>query len=342
MKPTIRLAAVGCGAIGRRRAEALPPGTELVACFDLDESRSEAFAKDFGCKAFPSLNALLDAQICDAVFVATINSALTPTVSACLNASLHVLVEKPGACSLAEFTTIIVPDNLVLKLGFNHRFHPAFQKLQTELKQNVEDPILHMRARYGNGARVGFDQEWRAKVELSGGGELLDQGVHVLDLASVLLPDLEVSSSISDTIYWDMQVDDNTWALLSTPRRQVFSMHVSSTEWKNEFRFEVYTRKRKYVWDGLGRSYGPETLTVYTMKPEMGPPDQEKFEFSGPDTSWLLENSNFAQAIQSNVPLLGGYEDARRVLKLVGEIYRYSEEHSHLRNPSATHPKWKR
>ncbi len=342
MKQTTRLAAVGCGTIGRRRCEALPPGTELVACFDTDASKAEAFAKDFGCQSFTSLEALIASSGCDAVFVATINSALAPTVKACLAASLHVLVEKPGACSFDELSNVTVPDGMILKLGFNHRFHPAFQKLHAELTKQGEDPILHMRARYGNGARVGFDREWRAKVELSGGGELLDQGVHVLDLASVLLPGLEVSSSISDTIFWDMEVDDNTWALLTTPERQVFSLHVSSTEWKNEFSFEVYTRKRKYVWSGLGRSYGVETLTIYTMKPEMGPPDVEKFEFNGPDTSWLLENENFVQAIRKDASVFGGYEDARRVLKLVGEIYRYSENSRRKHSASAAHPKWTR
>lgn len=342
MKETIRLAAVGCGTIGRRRCEALPAGTKLVACFDTDPSRADAFAKEFGCTPYSSLNALLDSQTSDAAFVATINSALAPTVAACLGSSLHVLVEKPGACSYKELANTPVPAGMVLKLGFNHRFHPAFEKLRAELQKHSEDPILHMRARYGNGARVGFDREWRSNVALSGGGELLDQGVHVLDLASVLLPGLEVSSALSDTLYWDMEVDDNTWAILKTAKRQVFSMHVSSTEWKNEFCFEVYTRKRKYVWNGLGRSYGPETLTVYTMKPEMGPPDQEKLEFNGPDTSWLLENENFVQAIRKEAPVFGGYEDAMRVLKLVDAIYRCSEANGRAGDVSAKHPKWKR
>jgi predicted dehydrogenase len=210
-------------------------------------------------------------------------------------------------------------------VGFNHRFHPAFIDIKRELALNSKDPIMYLRASYGNGGRVGFDREWRADPHLAGGGELVDQGVHVLDLAAQLLKELSVKAGLTRTHYWDMQVDDNAWALLTTPKGQTFSMHVSSTEWKNEFRFEVYTRTRKYQWTGLGKSYGPETLTIYKMKPEMGPPDVEHRQYSPDDNSWRLENKNFVEACQGGARIDGGFDDALSALKLVDDIYSESK-----------------
>jgi predicted dehydrogenase len=229
-----------------------------------------------------------------------------------------------------------VPNGATVKIGFNHRFHPAFEDLLQELALNPADPVMYLRARYGNGARVGFDKEWRARPELSGGGELLDQGVHVLDLASVILPDLEVLAAVARTQYWQMPVDDNAWAILGTPKEQTFSMHVSSSEWKNEFLFDVYTRNRKYVWSGLGRSYGPETLTIYKMKPEMGPPDVEKRDYPGEDLSWLHENTHFVRAIEGKQKINGGLDNALKCLKLVESIYIKSQGLLGAKS----HPKW--
>ena len=195
---------------------------------------------------------------------------------------------------------------------------------------------MFIRAQYGNGARVGFDREWRSKAELAGGGELLDQGVHVIDLASQFLPAMKVLSGYAKTHFWNMEVDDNTWAMLADENDATFSFHVSSTEWKNEFRFEVYTRSRKYQWLGLGRSYGPEKLNIYTMKPEMGPPLIQEKVYSEIDLSWKKESENFFAAIEGRQQPIGGVDDALKCLKLVEAIYLSSLK---AQGPSR-HPKW--
>lgn len=199
---------------------------------------------------------------------------------------------------------------------------------------------MFVRAQYGNGARLGFDREWRSKVELSGGGELLDQGVHVIDLASVILPDLKVVQGFSRTHYWDMPVDDNTWGILTNPHGSTFTFHVSSSEWKNEFRFEVYTRTRKYQWLGLGRSYGPEKLFIHKMKAEMGPPESEERSYPTEDNSWLLENTNFLEAIQGKCEINGGYKEALHTLKMVEDIYSSSLKIQSPLTGREQHPKW--
>lgn len=326
---------IGCGVIGERRAAALPAGVQLVSCFDPNPARAQKISEITGAQIRQNEDEVLNSNEISAVVIAAINSALVPIIQKAVSRGIHVLVEKPAARSYSELSQIPSTSALI-KIGFNHRFHPAFEDLVSEIKNRPHDPIMFIRAQYGNGARLGFDKEWRSKVELSGGGELLDQGVHVLDLASVLMPELKVMSGYCKTHYWDMPVDDNAWAILSDKNGATFSFHVSSTEWKNEFRFEVYTRERKYQWLGLGRSYGPERLLIYKMKAEMGPPDFEERNYPGDDLSWKKENTNFLKAIQKEEPVNGGYQDALQCLKLVEDIYQKSQ----ALQPQQNHPQW--
>lgn len=326
---------IGCGVIGERRAVALPEGVQLHSCYDPATARAEKIAQLTGAKIAQSEDEVLNSKDISAVVIAAINSSLAGLIKKATANGLHVLVEKPAARSFAELSEID-PKKSIIKVGFNHRFHPAFHDLVQEIKKNPDDPIMFIRAQYGNGARLGFDREWRSNVEIAGGGELLDQGVHVLDLASVLLPDLNVVTGYCKTHYWDMKVDDNSWAILSDKSGATFTFHVSSSEWKNEFRFEVYTRKRKYQWLGLGRSYGPEKLHIYKMKPEMGPPDYEERSYPGDDLSWKNENTNFQQAILGQAPVYGGFKDALKCLNYVEDIYQKSKS----LQPSSNHPLW--
>ena len=138
---------------------------------------------------------------------------------------------------------------------------------------------MYIRARYGHGGRVGYDREWRADRAVSGGGEMLDQGVHLVDLARWFAGDfVEVAGHVG-TFFWNMSVEDNGFALLKTATGQVAWLHASCTEWKNLFCFEVFCRTGKLQIDGLGRSYGVERLTAYRMLPQMGPPETSTWEY---------------------------------------------------------------
>src|SRR5690606_10539977 len=151
--------------------------------------------------------------------------------------------------------------------------------------------------RYGHGGRVGYDKEWRAEPAISGGGELIDQGVHLIDLARWFLGNFSDIQGYAHTYYWDMPVDDNGFLLLKTLNNQVAHLHASCTEWKNLFSFEIYGRKGKLDINGLGGSYGVERLTFYKMLPEMGPPETYAWEFPMADDSWQCEFDEFIEDI---------------------------------------------
>lgn len=335
MSDQFKLGVIGCGVIGERRALNVPSDAKTVACYDTDLSRATKLAEKAQAKTSSTLDEFL-AQPLDGVVIATINSALKHVAEACLAKGLPVLIEKPAARSYRELEGLKNPHKKLVKIGFNHRFHPAFIELKKRIKDHPEDPVMFVDCHYGNGARLGFDKEWRSNPELSGGGELLDQGVHVLDLGSEILGTMSVKTAWIKTHYWNMPVDDNAWIVCGTPKGQSFSMQVSSTEWKNEFRFDVYTRTRRLQWIGLGRSYGTERLTIYQMPAEMGPPSKEEIEYKGEDQSWLLENTNFIRACRGQAEADGEFRDALRALKLVENAYEFSSRLEH----ETPHPKW--
>jgi predicted dehydrogenase len=183
---------------------------------------------------------------------------------------------------------------------------------------------MFIRGRYGHGGRLGYEKEWRANPALSGGGELLDQGVHLIDLSRWFLGDFPQISGVAHTYYWNMPVDDNGFLILQTKSQQTAFLQVSCTEWKNLFSFEIYGKKAKLHIEGLGGSYGVERLTFYKMLHQMGPPETTVWEYPGEDSSWEMEFAEFLEDIRLKRPSSPGLLDAQAALKIVEKIYKES------------------
>ena len=183
---------------------------------------------------------------------------------------------------------------------------------------------MFLRGRYGHGGRKGYDREWRADPALSGGGELIDQGMHMIDLSRLFLGDFTEIQGFAHTYFWDMPVDDNAFMLLKTSKKQIAFLHVSCTEWKNLFSLEVYGREAKIHIEGLGGSYGVERLSFYKMLPEMGPPDTTIWEYPHGDNSWVLEFAEFLEDIRLRRTPAADLKDARLALSVVEKIYKES------------------
>jgi predicted dehydrogenase len=320
----LSFAIIGCGLIGRKRFKSLRPGQLAVAC-DLDIGRAEAIiaANGSGRVSTDFADALKDSRV-DAVIVSTLNSSLAPIARQAISAGKHAFVEKPAGISVEEIEglmTLAGEKEVCVRVGYNHRFHPAIQKARELVNAGVLGPLMFIRARYGHGGRVGYDREWRADPNLSGGGELIDQGVHVIDLASWFLGDFRRVEGHAATYYWDMRVDDNAFLSLGTASGQTAWLHVSCTEWKNLFSFEIYGRTGKLHIEGLGGSYGVERLSLYKMLPEMGPPETTTWEYPGEDDSWNLEMETFLEDIRLKRTPVPGLKEARAALEVVEKIH---------------------
>ena len=318
---------VGCGLIGKKRAACLGRGGRLVACADLQLSRAEEIAAQFGGRAVSSWRELIKISEIDIVIISTLHDSLSEIALAAINAGKHVFVEKPAARSPAELAPVIEASEKFgrkVRVGFNHRYHRAIQKAKHIVDLGELGDLMFIRARYGHGARLGYEKEWRGNPELSGGGELIDQGPHLIDLSRWFLGDFSEVTGFAHTYYWNMPVDDNGFMLLKTPSQKVAFLHVSCTEWKNLFSMEIYGVKGKSDISGLGGSYGLEKLTFYRMLPEMGPPETIAWEYPMSDNSWEKELSAFYEDISLDRKPNPSLEDALQVLNIINKIYKDS------------------
>jgi predicted dehydrogenase len=318
---------IGCGLIGQKRAKALPASDELVACADVSFDRAEALAGFFGAAAVKNWRSIIDDPAIDVVIIATPHDTLAEITLAAVDAGKHVLVEKPGARLASELGPVLAARDrkqVHVHVGFNHRYHRSLRKAKELVSSGVLGELMFIRGRYGHGGRVGYEKEWRANPAVSGGGELIDQGPHLIDLSRWFLGEFTHVEGRAETYFWKMPVDDNGFMLLRTERNRIAFLHVSCTEWKNLFSLEIYGRNGKLDLNGLGGSYGIERLTWYKMLPEMGPPETCSWEYPMADNSWNVETETFLDDIRAGRADSCGLEDAIAALKVVETIYQGS------------------
>jgi predicted dehydrogenase len=321
---------VGCGVIGQKRLRALKTHHRIIAVADVVLGRAEALALQAPeTLAYSDWRAAIDIPSVDTVIVATPNNSLAPITAYAVQQGKHVLVEKPAATRAGDLAAVIEDAErrrVIVQVGFNHRFHPALQKAREIVDSGVLGNLMFIRGRYGHGGRIGYDREWRADPAISGGGELIDQGVHLIDLSRWFLGDFPNVQGHAATFFWDMPVDDNGFLSLQTATGQTAWLHASCTEWKNMFSFEIYGRDGKIQIDGLGGSYGVERIAHYKMLPAMGPPETTIWEYPGEDLSWKLELAAFLRSIETGTLHGPGLRDAQAALDIVEKIYRQAKQ----------------
>ena len=319
----VRFAIIGCGLVGQKRAAALCSGQLVRAC-DTNLARAQALA---AASATSDPDEVIRDPNVDAVIVATANATLAPISLQAIEAGKHVLVEKPAGISAVEIQAMMdaaQKHDVRVRVGFNHRYHPSFLRARELVAAGELGPLMFVRARYGHGGRLGYEKEWRADPKRSGGGELIDQGVHLIDLSRWFLGEFASVDGHVANLFWRMMVEDNAFVSLQTVSGQTAWLQASCTEWKNLFSFELYGRDAKLQVDGLGGSYGLETLTFYKMKPEMGPPVMTTWSYPGPDHSWKREVEEFEADIAQHRQPAAGLPDALACLQIVETIYHKS------------------
>jgi predicted dehydrogenase len=330
----IRVGIIGFGKMGRVRQAAVAecPGFRLVALADPVEPRP----LPADCQFFPDPQALVRTDV-DAVFVCTPNHVTADLVVAALDAGKHVFCEKPPGRDLGDVRRILEAEarnpGLTLKFGFNHRYHDAVLEALALVESGRLGRLLWMRGVYGKSGGVGFEEGWRSRREMAGGGILLDQGIHMLDLFRLFCGDFDEVKSFVGNAFWNIDVEDNAFALLRNKRGQVAMLHSSSTQWKHVFSLEMFLSEGYLAINGLlsgTRSYGRETLITarrqfggegYTL----GRPREEVTTFDE-DRSWSRETEEFAACVRDGRPVRHGTsQDALRAMELVKRIYEGDE-----------------
>ena len=367
----IRVGIIGCGLIGTKRARIIKddPFSFLYCTSDKNVVSAASLLKQYGNKkgkAYQQWQEMLDKEKFDVVIAATPNKYLKKITLWSAQRKIHVLCEKPLGRNLHESIRMVEfakENDIILKTGFNHRYHPAIFKAHNLVEEGAIGEIYFVRCVYGHGGRPGYEKEWRASKEMSGGGELLDQGVHVVDLFRWFIGDFDEAFGYVPTYYWNIEVEDNAFALFRTSKGKIASMHTSWTQWKNRFLFEIYGEAGYLIVDGLGGSYGVERLTIgkrptvngYSLlvnsrgsKEELsdsritnqqitnnsapryagGAPDEETIIFDGQDISWEKEWKEFIAAIKEHREPLGNGHDGLEANRMIEAVYRSAQENS--------------
>jgi predicted dehydrogenase len=318
--------------IGRKRAGMLA-GCRLSVCCDLNPERASALAGvSPGCAVETDWRAAVARADVDLVIIAATHNMLAPMAAEAARNGKHVLIEKPGARRAAELDPVIraaARTGAIVRVGFNHRYHRAFLKAREIFETGELGPMMFIRARYGHGGRPGYESEWRADPEKSGGGEAMDQAVHLVDLSRWFLGEFTSVRGSMPTYFWKMAVEDNAFLLLETAGGQTAFLHASWTEWKNIFSFEISGKYGKLEISGLGGSYGVERLTYYRMTPGMGPPETTVWEYPMADNSWDAEFTAFLEDIRLGRQPEPGPKDAQAALRVIEILYQ--EQYSALR-----------
>lgn len=326
----MRVGVVGAGLIGSRRAAVVAEtdGSRLEAVADIELARSRELAERYGARAFREWEPLVCDPDIDAVVIAVPNKLAMPIALAAAESGKHILCEKPLGRTWTEAMAIRAAADaggVTLKTGFNHRHHPAVAQAHACLRAGCIGVPFFLRCIYGHGGRAGYEKEWRGNADLAGGGELLDQGVHVMDLARWFLGDFVEVTGFATRWFWPIgPLEDNGFALMRTGDGRVASLHTSWTQWRNRFSFEVFGSDGYVRIEGLGGSYGTEQLTIGRRRAESGPPVEETHLFSEPDNSWHVEWEEFLAAIRERRDPLGSGSDGVEALRLIEAVYRAS------------------
>jgi predicted dehydrogenase len=324
----IRVAIIGAGKFGIRRATAIAanPHSTIDVVADQVPEAARRLAGTIGCSHSANWEETVMRDDIDAVVVSTSTRFLPVVTQKALAAGKHVLCEKPFGRCVAEVLPAVeeaATRNLRLKVGYNHRYHPAIAKAHALHAEGAIGRILFLRCLYGHGGRPGYEREWRTQNSLSGGGELLDQGVHALDLFQWFAGSFQEAIGFVTTAFWPIApCEDNAFALLRTAGGCVAQLHASWTNWRNVFVFEVFGESGSLAVSGLGGNYGPERLCFAARRASGAPPEEQWFEFPGEDRSLEYEWSDFLQCIAEGQEPPSSGRQALQTLQLVEAIYK--------------------
>ena len=330
MTVKLKVGIAGYGVVGKRRRDCVEknPNLELIAV--CDQVFSEDATTSDGVRTYKSYKELLTENL-DILIVCLTNDIAPEVTIAGLEAGLHVFCEKPPGRNVSDITRVINIEknkpNLKLMYGFNHRYHDSVQEALKLVHSGEMGKVINLRGVYGKAKLITFNQpDWRTQREISGGGVLLDQGIHMVDLMRLFGGEFKEVNSFISNGHWGYNVEDNAYALMRTNDGIVAMLNSSATQWRHRFHLDINLEKGSVILGGIlsgTKSYGAETLTVVKADPDndMGDP-MERITRYNKDHSWATEIDQFIDCIMNNKKIINGNsDDALQTMKLVFKIY---------------------
>lgn len=331
----MRFGLVGAGTNGKRRAQAVKQlGAELVLVADIDYGRTKSLAEEMRCQATKDWQEVVARDDIDIVLVCTPPDLHAEASIAAMRQNKHVLCEKPLGRNPEEAKKVLdtaQETGMKLKCGLNYRHHMNMQQARSWFEEGLIGEVTFIRCRYGIGGEPGYEKNWRMDAKISGGGQLMDQGIQPIDLSRWFMGDPCEVTGFLTTSFWDIApLEDNAFVLLRTAKGQVASIHVSWTHWKNIFSLEIFGKDGYIIVDGLGGSYGTERA-ILGKRAFLKPFREEVIEFRRPDQSWVRELKELSDAIAENRQPMGNGYDGWQAVKLAYAVYESTQKKAVVR-----------
>jgi predicted dehydrogenase len=326
----LRVGIAGYGVVGRRRRQVIDQHPAMRTVAVCDRTFGGDGALDDGIPYFDHYSKLLDQEL-DVLFVCLTNDIAAEVTIAGLERGLHVFCEKPPGRDVADIMRVVEAEKRhpgqKLKYGFNHRYHDSVRDALKLVRSGELGRVLNLRGLYGKSKIIDFRSptHWRTNREIAGGGILLDQGIHMVDLIRLFAGEFtEIHSMISND-FWHHDVEDNAYALMRTADGVVAMLHSSATQWRHRFQLDVTLEKGTIILSGIlsgSKSYGAETLTVvWAEEGDEGDPREQTTRYNR-DPSWSDEVAEFADSIVGDLPIVDGSSaEALGTMRLVYRIY---------------------
>ncbi len=341
----LKVGIAGFGVVGKKRKACadINPNLEVVAVCDRYFASSDVTTE--GIKAFSNYEELLGEEL-DMLFVCMTNEIAPTVVKAALQKGIHVFCEKPPGREVADLLEVMEVEHqtngVKLMYGFNHRYHLSIKRALEIIQSGQLGSVINLRGVYGKSKFVAFNQsDWRTDRNISGGGILLDQGIHLVDLMRLFAGEFTSVQSFISSRHWGLEVEDNAYAIMSTDTGVVGMLHSSATEWRHKFRLEITCEGGALILAGIlsgTKSYGDETLTIVRADhlSGTGNPSETTTKFDI-DPSWEAEIDAFTNSVLKDAPIeSGSSSDALKTMQLVYKIYFADEvwrEKFNIQNP---------
>lgn len=318
----------GYGVVGKRRREFIDKNPYLKTTAVCDRNFKDDGVLPDGVRYFPDYSRLLREPL-DVLFVSLPNYLASEVTIAGLKRGLHVFCEKPPGRDIADIEEVIkaekASEGLLLKYGFNHRYHDSVRQALKIVDSKVLGEIINMRGVYGKSKILSFSSGWRAERRYAGGGILLDQGIHMVDLMRLFCGEFKDVQSYISNSYWKHDVEDNAYVLMKDAKDRIAILHSSATQWQHRFSLEIAFTQGYLELQGIlsgSKSYGEEKLIIGRRdESDMGTAKEEIVTYLE-DNSWRDEIDEFADAIINKEPIRSGTSaDALATMKLVYRIY---------------------
>jgi len=322
----LKVGIAGYGVVGQRRRKVIDqhPHLKTVAVSDVKLDRGET---PDGVQTYSQYLDLLSENL-DLLFVSLPNYIAPEMTIAGLRKGLHVFCEKPPGRDIDDIVQVIRTERqcpgLKLKYGFNHRYHDSVQDALEIITSGSFGRVINLRGVYGKSKIINFKTDWRTERDKSGGGILLDQGIHMLDMMRLFAGEFTDIKSFVSNDYWGHDVEDNAYALMRSADNIVASIHSSATQWRHQFRLEIAMDRGLIILSGIlsgSKSYGSETISIIRRNDDGEDIPEETRQYLE-DHSWRDEIDEFVSAILEDKPILhGDSSDALKTMELVYRIY---------------------